>query len=211
MKRRELLAASALGLPMDSRAEPPAANIKTLRYAFRVAETGFDPIKLTDLYSLIIVSHIIEGLYAYDHLARPVRLRPLTADGMPEVSEDFRTWTLRVRPGIHFADDDAFKGRRRELVAEDYVYSWKRIADPANGAANWAELETLGVLGLKEYRDALRKSGAPFDYDKPIEGLRALDRYTLRLTLTEARPRAIIAAPTRAASRATEPAMKRRA
>ena len=36
---------------------------------------------------------------------------------MPEVSADFRTWTVRVRPGIFFADDPAFKGKRRELVA----------------------------------------------------------------------------------------------
>ncbi|MBV8504163.1 MAG: bicyclomycin resistance protein [Paucibacter sp.] len=194
MKRRELLAASALGLalrPDASQAAEAGAELKTLRYAFRVAETGFDPIKVTDLYSRIIISHILEGLYSYDHLARPVRMRPLTADGMPEVSQDFKTWTLRVKPGIFFADDAAFKGSKRELTAADYVYSWKRIADPANGAASWAELESLGVLGLKEYRDALRKSGKPFDYDLPIEGLRALDRYTLRLSLAESRPRAI--------------------
>ncbi|XHS79404.1 ABC transporter substrate-binding protein [Burkholderiaceae bacterium UC74_6] len=195
IKRRELLAAPALALalPAVGDAAEPTAEPKTLRYAFRVAETGFDPVKVTDLYSRIIISHMMEGLYAYDHLARPVRLRPLTADGLPEVSEDFKTWTFRVKPGIYFADDAAFNGRRRELSAADYVYSWKRIADPANGAASWAELESLGVIGLKEYRDAIRKAGKEgrFDYDKPIEGLRTLDRYTLQLRLAESRPRAI--------------------
>ena len=193
MKRRELLAAPALalGLPKLSTAAETPATPKTLRYAFRVAETGFDPIKVTDRYSRIITGHIFEGLYTYDHLARPVRMKPLVADGMPETADDFKTWTLRVKPGIHFADDAAFKGRKRELTAEDFVYSWKRIADPATASSSWGELEALRVIGLKEYRDSLRKSGAAFDYDKPIEGIRALDRYTLQLRLAESRPRAI--------------------
>ncbi len=193
MKRRELLAASALGLtlqPSGAKAAT-ATGPKTLRYAFRVAETGFDPIKVTDLYSRIIIGHLLEGLYTYDHLARPVRMRALTADGMPEVSDDFKTWTLKVKPGIFFADDAAFKGKKRELTAEDFVYSWKRVADPANGASSWGELEGLGLIGLKEYRDSIRKSGAAFDYDKPVEGIRTLDRYTLQLRLAESRPRAI--------------------
>ena len=40
------------------------------------------------------------------------------------------TWTIRIKPGIHFADDPAFKGKKRELTAEDFVYSWKRLVDP---------------------------------------------------------------------------------
>src|SRR5512135_41872 len=71
---------------------------KILRYAFPVAETGFDPIQLTDLYSRIVTSHIFDGLYKYDYLARPFKIEPNTADGMPEVSPDFRVWTVKVRP-----------------------------------------------------------------------------------------------------------------
>src|SRR5438132_9318111 len=83
---------------------------KVLRYAFEVAETSLDPAKVNDLYSRILTPHIYEGLYHYDHLARPIKLKPLTADGMPQPSADFRTWTVKVRPGIYFADDPAFKG-----------------------------------------------------------------------------------------------------
>ena len=39
-------------------------------------------------------------------------------------------WTVRVRRGITFADDPAFNGKPRELVAADYVYAFKRIYDP---------------------------------------------------------------------------------
>jgi ABC-type transport system substrate-binding protein len=162
---------------------------KVLRYAFRVAETSMDPVKISDLYSRTLTPHIFEALYKYDHLARPVRIVPLTAEAMPEHSADFRTWTIRVRGGIYFAADPAFKGRRRELVAQDYVYAWKRFADPANKAAAWSALENEKFLGLSESRKAALDGKKPYDYDRELEGLRAIDRYTLQFTLEEARPR----------------------
>ena len=63
------------------------------------------------------------SLYTYDYFARPVRMVPNTADGMPQISDGGRTYTVKVKPGIYFASDPAFKGKRRELTAEDYVYS----------------------------------------------------------------------------------------
>ena len=114
-----------------------------LRYPFEVAETGFDPAQLSDLYSRIVTAHIFENLYDYDHLARPFKIKPCTADGMPEVSDDFRVWTVRVKPGIYFQDDPAFNGKRRELVAEDYVYAMKRFFDPRWKAPAFASLNEL--------------------------------------------------------------------
>lgn len=162
---------------------------KVLRYAFRVAETGFDPAQINDLYSRIITAHIFEGLYTYDHLARPAKVKPSTAEGMPVVTDDYRTWTVKLKPGIHFADDPAFKGQRRELVAADYVYSFKRFADPKHKSPNWTYLEQFGLLGLAELRKQALDTQTPFNYDQPIEGLQAPDRYTLRFRTKEPRPR----------------------
>lgn len=167
------------------------ARPKVLRVAFPVAETGFDPARIVDLYSRTVTPHIFEALYAYDHLARPFRIVPLTAAGMPEHSPDFRTWTVRLQPGIYFADDPAFKGRRRELVAADYVYSFKRIVDPANKSPVVAGILDQKFVGLNALRDEAVRHNQPFDYDRPIEGLKALDRYTIRFQLEEPRPRFI--------------------
>jgi ABC-type oligopeptide transport system substrate-binding subunit len=71
-----------------------AAPQKVLRYAFQIAETSLDPVRIQDSYSRILTSHIFEAPLRYDHLARPVRLRPLTAESMPEHSADFRVWTV---------------------------------------------------------------------------------------------------------------------
>ncbi|MDH0867764.1 ABC transporter substrate-binding protein [Mitsuaria sp. GD03876] len=186
-----LAGAQAADAPASAPASHPgaAAPQKVLRYAFRVAETGFDPAKISDLYSRMITPHIFEGLYTYDQLARPARLKPLTAAAPPESADDYKLWTVKLRPGIRFADDPAFKGKPRELTAEDYVYAIKRFADPAVASPAWSEIEELELVGLNEYRAQIRKAGKPFDYDKPIEGLRALDRLTLQFKTKETRPR----------------------
>ena len=162
---------------------------KVLRYAFEVAETSMDPAKVNDLYSRTLTPHVFEALLRYDHLARPIKIKPLTAEALPTHSEDFRVWTIRVRPGIYFASDPAFKGQRRELVAEDYVYSFKRFADPANKSPVWTGLAESKLVGLAAARQAALDAKKPFDYDRPVEGLKALDRYTLQITLEEPRPR----------------------
>jgi ABC-type transport system substrate-binding protein len=184
---RTLLTAAMLAAALA--AGPCAAAPKILRAVFAAAETGFDPARVSDIYSRTITPHIFESLYTYDHLARPYKIKPLTAAGMPEVSPDFRVWTVRLKPGIHFADDPAFQGRRRELVAADYVYSFKRFYDPANQSPNHSSLQDDGIIGLEELRQAALRGGKPFDYDAPVEGLRALDRYTLQFRLREGRPR----------------------
>ena len=166
-----------------------AAPKKVLRYAFEVAETGIDPAKVGDLYSRTLTPHIFEAPYTYDHLARPPKIRPLTAESMPQHSDDFRVWTIKIRPGIYFADDPAFKGKKRELVAQDYVYSFKRFADPANKSPAWTSMENDGILGLAELRADALKNKKPFNYDTEIEGLSAPDRYTLRFVIKDPRPR----------------------
>ncbi|MBL8363393.1 MAG: bicyclomycin resistance protein [Rubrivivax sp.] len=194
MKRRHTLALAAgaawPALPAAG-ADVPAtpSGRKVLRILFPTAETGFDPPRVSDTYSRTVTAHIFEALYDFDHLARPVKLRPRTAAAMPEVSADFRTWTIRLRPGILFADDPAFNGRKRELTAQDYVYSIKRFADPATKSPAWSSLDDWKLLGLRELRQRALNDKTPFDYDTEIEGLRALDRYTLQLRLGGSKPR----------------------
>ncbi len=154
---------------------------KVLRVAIPVAETGFDPQAAGDAYSNFIDRVIFDPLYKYDYLARPFKLVPNTAAALPELSADRLTWTIRVRPGIYFADDPVFKGRRRELTAADYAYSIERTLDPAM-RSNSLNVYEGRFVGADAVVAEARRTGK-FDYDAPVEGLRALDRYTLRLKL----------------------------
>ena len=204
MRRRQTLALGAsLALPGLSSAPALAATStgdgngngrageRVLRYAFQIAETGFDPAAINDTYSRTVTCHIFEALYVFDHLARPAKIVPLTADGMPQVSDDYRNWTFRVRPGIFFADDPAFKGQPRELVAADYLFAFKRYADPAVKSPLWASVENWKVPGLAALRKQALDTKAAFDYDAPVAGMHLIDRYTFQLRLEEPRPRFI--------------------
>jgi ABC-type transport system substrate-binding protein len=194
--RRDLLTAAAAGAGLMATPDwlhaaeaSAAAPLKVLRYAFPAAETGFDPPQVSDLYSHTITAHIFETLLEYDHLARPFLIRPCTAIALPEIADDHRTFTLKLRPGILFHDDPAFKGKPRELTAEDYVYTLKRYYDPATKSPGHTSLEEQGIIGLQVLRDEAIKAKKPFDYNRPVEGAQALDRYTLRFRLRESRPR----------------------
>lgn len=194
MKIKFLRAFCGLGLvllgasSLQAQSHPPE---KVLRYAFEIAETGFDPAQISDVYSLIVTENIFDALYRYDYLARPAKVVPNTADGMPEISADFRTFTVKIKPGIYFADDPAFGGKKRELTAQDYVYSYKRIFDPKNKNQNYSDLNDAKMIGMDVLRSEAEKPGASFNYDREVEGLRALDRYTIQFKLGVTQPRFI--------------------
>lgn len=162
---------------------------KVLRYAFEIAETGFDPAQISDYYSRTATENMFDALYRYDYLARPAKVVPNVADGMPVITDDFRTFTVKVKPGIYFADDAAFGGKKRELTAQDFVYSFKRVFDPKTKSPTFSDLEQVNFLGMAALRSAAEKPGAEFNYDKEVEGIHALDRYTIQFKMKDPQPR----------------------
>lgn len=183
-----LVYAALTGTLVQAATPATGNNEKVLRYAFPIAETGFDPAQLSDLYSRVLTANIFDSLYTYDYLARPAKIKPNLAQDMPEVSEDFRTFTVRLRAGIYFSDDPAFGGKKRELTAEDVVYTYKRIFDPKNKSPSFAGVKEEKILGLDALRSQAQASGK-FDYNTEVAGIRALDRYTVQFRVGEARPR----------------------
>jgi len=154
---------------------------KVFRMAFEIAETTFDPQKVSDLYSNMIIDAVFDTPLKYDYLARPLKLKPNTLAAMPEVTDNGQTITVHVKPGIYFNDDPAFGGRKRELTADDYVYSMKRLMDPKLAAPLLSEIEGV-ILGSEKLLEKARKDNK-LDYDAPFEGIRALDRYTWQIRL----------------------------
>ena len=154
-----LVAAIALGAVAGTAAAQAPAwadPAKVLRVMMPIAETGFDPQAVSDLYSAHINRAMFETLFNYDYLARPYKLVPNTAASMPEISADGRVWTIRLKPGIRFADDPAFKGKPRELTAHDYVYAWKRLLDSTLLNIRPRRHASRGVEGAREMVGAQR-------------------------------------------------------
>jgi ABC-type transport system substrate-binding protein len=155
---------------------------KVLRFGLQATDEGFDPVRSVNYYSGVILDAIGEPLLTYDYLARPAKLVPGVAEAMPEVADEGRTYTFHIRKNVYFAPDPAFKGKKRELTADDFVYGFKRFLDP-KFRSQWRYMYDGKIIGLSELSKAAEKTGR-FDYDKPIEGLQAVDRHTLRIRLT---------------------------
>jgi len=169
---------AALALALAAQAADPR---KVVRASYPSAESKLDPQAESDEASGAINDSIFDSLLQYDYLARPAKLRPRAAEALPEIRDDGRVFILHVKPGIYFTPDPAFGGKRRELTAQDYVYSIERLFDPEL-RSQWLFLVEGKIKGAARWvADA--KKGKPLDYDRPLEGLRALDRYTLRIDL----------------------------
>jgi ABC-type transport system substrate-binding protein len=153
----------------------------TINAVLRANVKGLDPLRANDLYSSTVVAQIFEGLLQYQYLKRPYELAPALADGMPVSSDNGLTHTFKIKPGVKFQNNPAFQGSTgRELVAEDFIYSWKRLADPKNASEGFWIFDGK-IKGLNEWADAMKAGKAT--YDTPIEGLQAPDKYTLVIKL----------------------------
>lgn len=171
-----LLALALLAAHAQAQPDPR----KVVRTAYPSAESKLDPAAESDEASASISHAIFDPLLAYDFLARPAKLVGNTAS-LPEIGDEGATFTLRIRPGIHFTPDPAFGGVPRELTAHDYVYSIKRLFDPRL-RSQWLFLVEGKILGADAAMGEAKRTGR-FDYDRPIEGLQAPDRYTIRIRL----------------------------
>lgn len=181
------LATVSLGLGLTSCTKKEKFKGKMLNIAIRSTIKGYDPIYANDLYSAGELARVYEGLLQYNYVKRPFTLVPNLAATMPTVSSDGLVYTFKIRKGVMFQDDPAFaNGKGRELVAQDFVYSLKRLADPKLQGLGWWLLQGK-VKGLDAWRE--KYSELPkVDYNEEVEGLKALDEHTLQFTLKKRFP-----------------------
>jgi ABC-type transport system substrate-binding protein len=168
------------GCTLKNKAEPP----NTLHLVAEEKVKGLDPIFADDLYSGNQVGQVYEGLLQYHYLKRPYVLVPNLAESLPEVSQDRLTYKFHLKKGVLFQDDKCFKathGKGREMTADDVVYSFKRIADPRLASLGWWLFDGK-LLGLNEWRDR-SSTEVLTHYNQMIEGLKALDKYTVQFKL----------------------------
>src|SRR5258706_6891672 len=180
------LVVASLAFAIAASAQPPspAARAKVLQIAQQsIGGDAIDPAQVNSILVANVIENLMEPMLRYDYLERPLKLVPNTLESMPELSAGGRVYTCRLKRGILFAPDAAFKGKPRELIAADYAYGIRRLFDP-----KYKSTQFFVVDGKIPGANALRTSalgGAQFDYDRPIPGLQVVDRYTLRITLNE--------------------------
>ena len=122
-----------------------------------------DPALVTDVYGRTIVNQIFDGLIQFDANLKPI---PALAEFW-EASRDGRTWTFTLRQGVKFHNG-------REVTAQDVVYSFTRLIDSTKPLS--VDEIFRHIQGAKEFRAGKAPS---------VQGLQAVDRYTLRMVLEE--------------------------
>jgi ABC-type transport system substrate-binding protein len=149
------------------------------------APSTIDPVQASNIYANAVVVNAYDTLYRFKYLARPYEVTSNLAAEPPEISADGLVYRIRIKQGVHFIDDPAFDGGvGREVVADDFVYSLKRQFDTTQrprGAWLWQGR----IVGI----DAWKEAGS--DYDETVEGLRAVDRYTIEIRLVKPYPQLI--------------------
>jgi ABC-type transport system substrate-binding protein len=188
-----LLLAGILALLFGCSGDDPFPGEKGMVLHIAVGQNvkGFDTTQVGDVYSHRAQALVYEELLQYKYLERPFQVEPCLAEAMPEVSEDQKTYTFKIRKGIPFHDNLCFDPAHktpmtRDLVATDFVYSFKRIADQRNASTGWWLLDGR-IEGLNEFRER-SGGGEATDYDLDVSGLKAPDRTTFVVRLTKPYP-----------------------
>lgn len=144
----------------------------------------------------LCVVNLFDQLYEYEHLARPFALRPALAAAMPEVSEDRRTYTIKLKKGVRYQDDACFEGGKgREVTAHDVVFCFKRLMD-ANVPATGRWLFDKRIEGLDAFVKAsakvpkkVNRSSYTTEQGYPdVAGFEAVDDHTLKIRLDRPYP-----------------------
>lgn len=83
---------------------------------------GLDPAWYYEINPTMAMFAIYDQLYYGPDGSKPTAIEPLLADGMPELSDDLLTATIKLRTGIKFQHTG------NELTADDVIFSFQRLA-----------------------------------------------------------------------------------
>ncbi|MBI2528500.1 MAG: ABC transporter substrate-binding protein [Candidatus Rokubacteria bacterium] len=160
-----LSGALSVAVVAQERPEPPAPAPGGALYRRPLGNDPptLDPVRISDIYGRSVAEQIFDGLVRFD---QTLTITPALARYW-KASRDGLTWTFTLRQGVKFHHG-------REVTAEDVVYSLTRILDPRtrSGAAD----SFAGIEGAQAFREGRARQ---------VSGLVAVDRHTVRVTLSE--------------------------
>lgn len=161
------------------------------RAYWNIPET-FDPTKCYESRGGEFIDMCLEGLYEYDGFKNPTKIVPALAKTMPVISEGRLTYTIRIRPNVRYPDVEPWKGRPRYVRAEDFVFALKRMADYHTASRHFDHYMRGRIVGVDDFFEYSKTvEGPEVDYDRPIEGIRALDDLTLQIKMNRPFPQFI--------------------
>ena len=197
MQKKHLLPVLAIGAlcaaSFTGCSKKGPANDNILKIAVKDDIKTLDPANAYDSVSLDILPSIEETLLQYKYLGDQMVLEPLLAEALPEYSKDGLTVTIKIKKGMMYTDDPAFKangGKGREVKASDFIYQFKRLAIPAiQSQGSWIfENKIVGFTDFEKKLQAAKAEDFKKVFDEAIPGFTAKDDYTIEFKLTQAYP-----------------------
>ncbi|WP_371168463.1 peptide ABC transporter substrate-binding protein [Aliiroseovarius sp. 2305UL8-7] len=163
------LAGPALAEKMHPKTGVKLAEDQTFTYRVLDEHTSVDPQIVEDVTGSEIVRDLFEGLYNQDNDGNLV---PGVATEFT-TNEDKTVYTFKLRPEAKWSDGNP-------VTANDFVYSWQRLADPATASEYQWYVEVMN----------LKNAGPVMAGDAPLSdlGVKALDDHTLEVTLESSLP-----------------------
>ena len=149
--------------------ESVSADDRTVfRYNEAAGISSLDPAMASNLENIWAINQLYNGLV---QMNGDMEVSPCIAERW-EISEDGREYTFYLRKDVRFHDHPLFEGGKgRAMVAEDFVYSFWRVMDPATISVGASYLSILDRNENNNYT-----------------GVKAVDDYTLKMYLSEPFP-----------------------
>lgn len=142
--------------------------------------THLDPQVVSGLSASLILAKVHEALYEVNPYKAPFDLRPLLAEDFPEVSDDGKTYLIRIKKDVQYHPCKCFK-ETRYLKAQDFVNSFKRMSDPRLLSPHYAYFSKY-IQGMKSWYE-LQKTRDQTQYSIPLTGVSAKSDHLLEIRL----------------------------
>lgn len=162
-------ALAAVLMPNAFAAKVPAgvqlAEKQEVRIQMTAEAATLDPQKMEGTAESLLARQLLEGLVNTDELDNII---PGVAERW-ESSDDFKTVTFYLRKDAKWSNGDP-------VTAHDFVFAWQRLVDPKTASPYATYLEFMKMENVAEIVAGTKSPDTL--------GVKAIDDYTLRLTLT---------------------------
>ena len=150
---------------------PASAQSKELIFGLPTSPERLVPIQIKSPTTFPVSMQIYEGLFDLDEHGQVV-------PGVIKAweSKDNQTWIFHVQEGVMFHSSPVFPQGTREVTAKDVVYSLTKFCGPESYSAF---MLTDYIQGARAYNQGQKES---------VSGIKALDKYTVEITLTRSVP-----------------------
>lgn len=127
-----------------------------------------DPNKSADTNSSSMIRQVMEGLYTFD---KNNKIVPGVAKKIAKPTNDGKRYTIDLKTNAKWANG-------QPVTAQDFVYSFQRIADPKTGAQNVSSYENI-----KNFKEVQNNKLSP-----SAVGIRAINKHRLQIDLSQKTP-----------------------